>query len=116
MNPKLKELSKRNIVAEGWISHYYKLMELMRHINQTKTISKDDEIKFDDDVLKVCQFFENIQVNPGLQDWFKEFAEAQTEIFAGLSHYYYKYKNDDTLVAIFIEGYKQLIQNEKELE
>ena len=55
-------------------------------------------------------------MNPGLRDWFKEFAEAQTEIFAGLSHYYYKYEKDDTLVSIFIDGYEQLVQNEKELE
>ena len=116
MNAKLKEISKRNIVAKEWIEHYYNLKKVLHNIKQTQTISKDDEDIFDDEVYRVCQFFENIQVNPGLRDWFKEFAEVQTEIFAALAHYYYKYKKDDTLVSIFIEGYKQLVQNEKELE
>lgn len=115
MNAKLEEISKRNIVAKEWIEHYYNLKKVLHNIKQTQTISKDDEDTFDDEVYRVCQFFENIQVNLGLRDWFKEFAEAQTEIFAGLSHYYYKYEKDDTLVSIFIEGYKQLVQNEKEL-
>lgn len=116
MNAKLEEISKRNIVAKEWIKHYYNLKKVLHNIKQTQTISKDDEDTFDDEVYRVCQFFENIQVNPGLRDWFKEFVEAQTEIFAGLSHYYYKYENNDNLVAVFIDGYNQLIQNEKELE
>ena len=116
MNAKLEELSKRNIVAKEWIRHYYNLKKVLHHIKQTKTISKDDENSFDGEVFKAFQFFDNIQVNPGLRDWFKEFAEIQTEIFAGLSHYYYKYENNENLVSIFIDGYEQLIQNEKELE
>lgn len=116
MNAKLKEIGKRNIVAEEWIKHYYNLKKVLHNIKQTKTISKDDEDVFDDEVYITCQFFENIQVNPGLRNWFKEFTEAQTEIFAGLSHYYYKYEKDDALVSIFIDGYEQLVQNEKELE
>lgn len=113
-NGKLEALKKRNFVADGWIQHYENLLKILEHISSENSMSNKDSYEFEEEYFKLCQYFDNIQTNPGLRAAFIEFAENQTFTFAALMHYYSKYGNDTS--EIFKTGYQELIQNENEYE
>lgn len=111
---KLETQKKRNFVADGWIQHYENLLKILEHISSNSSISDEDANDFEEEYFKVCQYFDNIQTNPGLRAPFIEFAERQTVVFAGLMHFYSKHGSKAS--ELFKDGYKELIQNEKEYE
>ena len=113
-NGKLETLQKRNFVAEGWIQHYENLLKIIERISNSNSLSDKDADDFEEEYFKVCQYFDNIQTNPGLRAPFIEFAEKQTIIFASLMHFYLKHGNK--AYELFKNGYYELVQNEKEYE
>ena len=113
-NGKLETLQKRNFVADGWIQHYKNLLKIIERISNSNSLSDKDSDDFEEEYFKACQYFDNIQTNPGLRAPFIEFAEKQTIIFAGLMNFYSKHGNKTH--ELFKDGYHELIQNEKEYE
>ncbi|MBB5183966.1 hypothetical protein [Catenisphaera adipataccumulans] len=114
-NDLLDEVSRRNIVAKGWVEHYRTLMDLLSKVKDSGSFSGNDVNVFEDEIFHLYRTFEAVAQNPGLRDWFKEFAELQTGYFAGLEHYHTKYEDGPGMAGLFSETLEELKKNEREL-
>lgn len=79
---KLSEIGKRNVVAEGSIMHYKNILSVLQDIHEKNKFVHEKTRVFEDETEALFQFFDNIQENSGLPDWFKYFCEGQCEIVA----------------------------------
>lgn len=93
--------------------HYKNILLVLKDIHETNEFIHEKTRVFEDETYALFQFFDNIQENPGLPDWFKYFCEGQCEIVTGLTHYYYKYETQK-IIEILSDGYLELLQNERE--
>ena len=115
---RLNEYCKRNIVATEWLSTYNELNKFIGTIIKTKNLSNKVFQEYEDLLFKIYKLFDNIRVNPGLQDWFIEFVEEQTTEYAGLESLYLKHYDEmknDAFLDMFIRLQKDIKQREKEL-